>query len=411
MRQCPPLAHACSAAKKFCDGRCCDEMRGRPAKHACCIFPCFSQRCLGHLPASARPLSPTGCRLRQEARNKYGGTLARPALAGLPALPVSVLQWREKRQSYPTSPWAISDQVAAQTTAGSHQGGDGYIGYNLEQNGDPEAATYRTENTDTAGVELPTEPDVYLNASVSVREISIEVENITAKVNLDAQVLKLLHFNAGVDASIDRVRLSIQNVTAKVELEARLGNLLQMVSDVLDSIDLNPIVATLGRTIGGVINGTTGIIDGGNGNGNGNGGGRGDSSGSTVQKRSLEYNLAYNILFSVNDYSGRNHRNRILAQNGSIYDVYLDNNGRERSRQLAGDYRRDMTFTGHNKTIEHDGVPVERELQYLYSPYTGLEIVALVYMDIVSARVVRTNVVAGAEAGGSSYINGQHGGS
>ncbi|EJT69842.1 hypothetical protein GGTG_12725 [Gaeumannomyces tritici R3-111a-1] len=301
--------------------------------------------------------------------------------------------------------------VAAQTTAGSHQGGDGYIGYNLEQNGDPEAATYRTENTDTAGVELPTEPDVYLNASVSVREISIEVENITAKVNLDAQVLKLLHFNAGVDASIDRVRLSIQNVTAKVELEARLGNLLQMVSDVLDSIDLNPIVATLGRTIGGVINGTTGIIDGGNGNGNGNGGGRGDSSGSTVQKRSLEYNLAYNILFSVNDYSGRNHRNRILAQNGSIYDVYLDNNGRERSRQLAGDYRRDMTFTGHNKTIEHDGVPVERELQYLYSPYTGLEIVALVYMDIVSARVVRTNVVAGAEAGGSSYINGQHGGS
>lgn len=295
--------------------------------------------------------------------------------------------------------------VAAQTNVGSRQGGDGYIGYNLEQNGDPEAATYRTENTDTAGVELPTEPDVYLNASVSVQEISIDVENITAKINLDAQVLKLLRFNAGVDASIDRVRLSIQNVTAKVELEARLGNLLQMVSDVLDSIDLNPIVATLGRTIGGVINDTTGIIDGGNGSGNG------DSSGSTVQKRSLEYNLAYNILFSVNDYSGRNHRNRILAQNGSIYDVYLDNDGRETSRQLAGDYRRDMTFTGHNKTIEHDGVPVEQELQYLYNPYTGLEIVALVYMDIVSARVVRTNVVAGAEAGGSSYITGEHGGS
>ena len=288
--------------------------------------------------------------------------------------------------------------ATAQTNVGSRQGGDGYIGYNLEQNGDPEAARYRTENTDTAGVELPTEPDVYLNASVSVREISIDVENITAKINLDAQVLKLLRFNAGVDASIDRVRLSIQNVTAKVELEARLGNLLQMVSDVLDSIDLNPIVATLGRTIGGVINDTTGIIDGGNG---------GDSSGNTVQKRSLEYNLAYNILFSVNDYSGRNHRNRILAQNGSIYDVYLDNDGRETSRQLAGDYRRDMTFTGHNKTIEHDGVPVEQELQYLYSPYTGLEIIALVYMDIASARVVRTNVVAGAEAGGTSHMTGE----
>lgn len=106
---------------------------------------------------------------------------------------------------------------------------DGYIGYHLEQRGDPESAVYETANTNTdADNVLPADPDVYLNASVSVGEIDIEVDNITAKVNLQADVLKLLHFSAGVDVSIDRVRLNIQNVSAKVELEARLENLVQM---------------------------------------------------------------------------------------------------------------------------------------------------------------------------------------
>lgn len=62
-----------------------------------------------------------------------------------------------------------------------------------------------------------------------VGEISIDVQNLTAKINLDAQVLQLLQFNAGVDLSISRVRLLIQNVTAKVVLEARLANLVLMI--------------------------------------------------------------------------------------------------------------------------------------------------------------------------------------
>lgn len=106
---------------------------------------------------------------------------------------------------------------------------DGYIGYRLDQRGDPESAVYETAETNTdADSILPTDPDVYLNASVSVGEIYIEVDNITAKVNLQADVLNLLHFSAGVDASIDRVRLTIQNVSAKVLLEARLENVVTM---------------------------------------------------------------------------------------------------------------------------------------------------------------------------------------
>lgn len=124
---------------------------------------------------------------------------------------------------------------------------DGYTGYKLDirQNGDPYAMVYETENTKNNVSSSIPEPDVFLNvihpfsrvksiideiqASVHVGEINIEVQNLTAKINLDAQVLQLLSFNAGVDLSIDKVQLLIQNVTAKVLLEARLANLVLMI--------------------------------------------------------------------------------------------------------------------------------------------------------------------------------------
>ncbi|KAI4868807.1 hypothetical protein F4820DRAFT_88811 [Hypoxylon rubiginosum] len=266
--------------------------------------------------------------------------------------------------------------------------GDGYIGYELNKRGDPEAVDYST--ADTPGVELPQEPDVYLNANVSVGEIYIEVDNITAKINLDAKVLNLLHFTAGVDASIDRVSLRIQNVSAKVQLEARLGNVVQMVSDVLNTIDLNPIVATLGNSVGSIVGNLTDDLG-------------GSSASSTTSKRDLDYNLAYNILYSVNDYSGQTHTNRILAQNGSIYDSFLDNNGNEHGQQIVGYYSRDMSFTGHNRTITIDD-KTEFELQYEYKPFPGLDAVANIYVT-PAGQVVRAQVIAEAEGGGTSTIS------
>lgn len=60
--------------------------------------------------------------------------------------------------------------------------------------------------------------------------------NADTDLSPEVQVLQLLNFNAGVDASIDRVKLTIQNVSASVLLEARLGNVVQMVDDVLSSM-------------------------------------------------------------------------------------------------------------------------------------------------------------------------------
>ncbi|KAK0717609.1 hypothetical protein B0T26DRAFT_646884 [Lasiosphaeria miniovina] len=274
--------------------------------------------------------------------------------------------------------------------------GDGYYGYRLEQRGDPESTTYETADT-VPGVPLPKQPDVYLNANVSVGEISIEVDNITAKVNLDAQVLKLLHFTAGVDASIDRVRLLIQNVSAKVELEARLGNVVAMVDNVLHSIDLNPILATLGQDVSKIVNSTLNTL-GGPVNGS-------SGSGSANAKRSEpSFSLEHNVLYSVNDYTGKTHTNRRLAQNGTIFDEFLDNDGTEHGRAVVGYYARDMVFNGHNKTIAVDGHVSEFELQYEYKPFPGIDVTCWIYLD-PAGKVTRTQVIAEAQGGGTSTIS------
>ena len=297
---------------------------------------------------------------------------------------------------------AISTVVLAQTDEDDNDG-DGYIGYKLEQRGDPDSVQYETQSGSSTGIRvLNQEPDVYLNASVHVGEISIEVDNITAKVNLDAQVLKLLHFTAGVDASIDRVRLLIQNVSASVELEARLENVVEMVSDVLHSIDLNPIVATLGQNVNKIVNKTVGVLT-----------QPVDSNGRPRPvRRSTEsgddYNIIHNVLYSVNDYTDHTHTNRVLAQNGTIYDVYLDNDGNETGKQQVGYYSRDMTFGGHNRTISVDGQPKEYEMQYIYTPFPGLEVVSWIYMN-TAGKIIRARVISEAQGGGTSTISDDNG--
>ena len=283
---------------------------------------------------------------------------------------------------------------------------DGYTGYRLERRGDADSAIYETANT-PPGVILAEEPDVYLNASLYVGEISVEVDNITAKVNLDAQVLKLLRISAGVDARIDRVRLLIQNVSAEVELEARLGNVVKMVDDVLTSIDLNPILATLGREVGGIINDTADLVG---------GGGAGSASqplspNSLAKRVEPSQRVEHNVLYSINDYQGRTHTNRVLGQNGTIYDEYLDSDGNEKGRAVVGYYARDMAFTGHNRTIlaDDDGGDGthevrEYELEYEYAPFAGIHVTSWVYVDPVG-RVIRTQVVADAFGGGTSTIS------
>lgn len=313
---------------------------------------------------------------------------------------------------------SLTSSVRAQTTEASttkasntDSSDSGYVGYNLTLEGDEDSVIYSTENTRPgAGGQYP-EPDVFLNASVSVEEINIEVEDLKAKINLDLQVLELLQFNAGVDLSIDRVQLLIQNVSAKVLLEARLENLVTMVDNVLDSLDLNPIIATLGQGIGDIVNETTdavgGILNGGDsspGSGSGSSLEPDSISSSSLQiKRSFE--LENNILFSINDFSGNSHTNRVLEQNGDIVEQDLDNNGRVSGTKVVGSYEKDMTFTGSQETLERGGEEVQSK-HYKYEPIIGVQAVAAIFFN-AAGSVVGTQMLSELEAGGFATIHGE----
>ena len=275
--------------------------------------------------------------------------------------------------------------IRAQSSTGS-----GYTDYAFSLSGDPESVVYSISSTPGNVSTTFPEPDVYLNASVHVGEIDLTVSNLTAKINLQAQVLQLLKFNAGVDVSIDRVALVIQNVSANVLLEARLSNLVLMINDTLNSLDLNPVLATLGQDLGSIVNTTVGGL-----------------SGATQRASSLtarSNDLVNNVLYSINDYSGNTHTNRILTQSGSIIDQSLDNDGNIHHSQQVGSYLGDMTFNGYNQSVVRNG-RVTHELEYVYTPFDGLSVVSAVYTD-ASNTVVATQVLSESSAGGSSTVGG-----
>jgi hypothetical protein len=273
-----------------------------------------------------------------------------------------------------------------------------YTNYSLTRTGDPESVVYDTASTPANGSISTPEPDVFLNASVSVGEIDLLVANLTAKVSLDAEVRSLLTFSAGVVAHVDRVQLVIQNVSAYVHLEARLANLAAMITDVLDSVDLNPILATLGQDVGSLVNQTVGGLTG------GGGGGTATTSGGNLTARSLDaFPLDENILYSVNNYEGNTHTNRVLLPNGDIVDEELDNAGAVHSQRAVGTYASEMAFNGFNRSVLVGGRYLQ-ETEYEYAPIPGLSIVAAVFQD-AGGRVVRARVLAEARGGGYSSID------
>lgn len=283
------------------------------------------------------------------------------------------------------------------TTFASAQSDDsGYIGYSLRERGDEDSTVYDTASTSANVSTTIPDPDVFLNASVSVGEIDIQVENLTAKINLEAQVLSLLTFNAGVDVSIDRVSLLIENVIAHVVLEARLTNLVTMISDVLDSLDLNPVLATLGSDVTSIVNTTTSALTGTTSSSSSS-----SNSTSSVSKRS--YELTHNILYSINNYAGNTHTNRVLSQSGQLIDQSLNNDGQISSQKVVGDYTTSMSFNGYNKTVTRNGESVY-EVEYTYAPFPGLMVVSAVFLDMQTGGVVGTQVLAESGAGGGSTI-------
>jgi hypothetical protein len=122
--------------------------------------------------------------------------------------------------------------------------------------------------TQTGGSSLSTPPDVKLDVpNLSVGRIELDVEDLQADINLNAQVASLVSLNAGVKLSIQKVNLTIADVEAELDLVVRLGHLVDIVNRVFESLDLNPLlISTIGnvtdllKPIVGVVDGLLGSI-------------------------------------------------------------------------------------------------------------------------------------------------------
>ena len=111
------------------------------------------------------------------------------------------------------------------------------------------------------------EPDVLLEvAELRVDEISLKVEDLTARVSLQANVLDLLNLHVGVDAALGGVQLTIKGIEAEVLLKARLDNVARIIDRVLTTIDNNPaLVGQLTEPVGQAVvelgAGTADVVD------------------------------------------------------------------------------------------------------------------------------------------------------
>ncbi|KAB1148688.1 hypothetical protein F7R91_07800 [Streptomyces luteolifulvus] len=85
------------------------------------------------------------------------------------------------------------------------------------------------------------EPDVLLDVPLlKVDEIALDVEDLRAKVSLQAEVLDLLRLNVGAYVELGSVHLDIKGVEAQALLKVRLDNVVEVIGRVLTTIDRNP---------------------------------------------------------------------------------------------------------------------------------------------------------------------------
>lgn len=145
-----------------------------------------------------------------------------------------------------------ANQPSAKAGSGSPKGGSP-TGSNAAPSGTPapkgsgSGTTSRSSFNWTPASSLPpfttgsseTPPDVLLQIpTVGVKRIELDVDQLSADINLNAQVAGLVQLNAGIHASIQSVNLTITDVGAELELVIRLGHLADIVKRVFESLDL-----------------------------------------------------------------------------------------------------------------------------------------------------------------------------
>lgn len=87
------------------------------------------------------------------------------------------------------------------------------------------------------------EPDVVVDIPVvKVDELHFELDDLTARISLHAEVLDLVRLSVGVHAELGKVELNLKGVEAQALLRARLDHVTAIIDRVLTTLDRNPDV-------------------------------------------------------------------------------------------------------------------------------------------------------------------------
>ena len=226
-----------------------------------------------------------------------------------------------------------------------------------QQTVQPSATTSNTASAGETGI-LTGPPDVHLNVpKLSVGRTELDVDELSANLNLNAQVANLVTLNAGVALSVQKVNITIADVDAQLVLDVRLGHLVDIVNRVFQSLDLNPLLI-------GALNNVTGIVDGVIG--------EVDSLLGTITR-------------------GGSTLSFIVDNLGNIVQQVVKTAGQAPVSSIVGNYLQNMTFTGVEQTLSNGLV----QKQYSYSPLNSLvDIVFNKAGQVVQATVEKKNGTA-----------------
>ncbi|KAF2422603.1 hypothetical protein EJ08DRAFT_575308, partial [Tothia fuscella] len=207
-------------------------------------------------------------------------------------------------------------------------------------------------------------PDVHLKVpNLSVKRIELDVDNLKADINLNANVAGLVSINAGVAVGIKKVNLTIADVEAKAELIVRLGNLVEIVNRVFSSLDLNPLLISAIDTVTDLVDTVVGAVDG--------------------------------LLGSITQ--GGTQLSFIIDNLGNIVQHILGPGGGTPQASIVGNYLQNMTYTGISQQMQNGLV----KKTYQYSPLNALvDIVFNQNGQVVQATVA--NKKPGGGGGGGS---------
>ncbi|KAK6542099.1 hypothetical protein TWF694_007868 [Orbilia ellipsospora] len=197
------------------------------------------------------------------------------------------------------------------------------------------SSTSASSTTGGSGPSASDPPDVYLNVpQLSVGRIELDVENLKADINLNANVAGLVSINAGVAVSIQKVNITIADVDAQLELIVRLGHLVEIVERVFSSLDLNPLLIS-------AINGVTNVLD-------------------TV------VGAVDGLLGSITQ--GDTKLSFLIDNLGNIVQEVVQGVDGAPVSTIVGNYLTNMTFTGDQKQLDNGLI----QKTYSYSPLNAL---------------------------------------